>query len=105
MMKYDESRILDEIEKYIKSTYGEHYVGPDGVQIQDLLQSIGSAEEFCRGSVIKYIARWGKKKGRNRLDLLKAAHYIVLLMHFSAVSEKREELDIDDAAIEAKLYY
>ena len=31
-------------------------------------------------NAIKYLARYGKKNGKNRKDLLKAIHYIVLLM-------------------------
>lgn len=79
--KYNEDRILDEIYKYIQSTYGEHYAqDPKGIQVQDLLRSCGIDKEFCQGNAIKYIARYGKKNGRNRKDLLKAVHYIILLM-------------------------
>ena len=36
---------------------------------------------FCEGNVIKYISRWRMKNGRD--DLLKARHYIdILLKHF-----------------------
>ena len=86
-MKYDETEILKEIEDYIHSTYGEHYVGRDEFQIQDLLHSIDVAVPFCQGNAMKYLARFGKKKGRNRLDLLKAVHYTILLMHFSRDDE------------------
>ena len=82
-MKYNEVGSLMEIENYIRSTYGEHYVGKDEFQIQDLLHSIDIAVPFCQANAMKYLARYGKKKGFNRLDLLKAVHYIILLMHFS----------------------
>ncbi len=82
-MKYNEVTSLMEIENYIRSTYGEHYVGKDDFQIQDLLHSIDIAVPFCQANAMKYLARYGKKKGFNRLDLLKAVHYIILLMHFS----------------------
>ncbi len=82
-MKYNEVNSLMEIENYIRSTYGEHYVGKDDFQIQDLLHSIDIAVPFCQANAMKYLARYGKKKGFNRLDLLKAVHYIILLMHFS----------------------
>ena len=88
-MKYDEKESLKEIEDYIQSTYGEHYVGKNEFQIQDLLHSIDVAVPFCQGNAMKYLARFGKKKGFNRLDLLKAVHYIILLMHFTE-SEKNE---------------
>ena len=52
-MKYNEDKILKEIDEYIKSTYGEHY--------------------SCR---------YGKKNGHNRADLLKAVHYVILLLNY-----------------------
>ncbi len=82
-MKYNEKAILKEIENYIESTYGQHYVGKNEVQIQDLLHSIDIAVPFCQANAIKYLSRYGKKKGHNRLDLVKAVHYIILLLHFS----------------------
>ena len=82
-MKYNEKAILKEIENYIESTYGQHYVGKNEVQIQDLLHSIDIAVPFCQANAIKYLSRYGKKKGHNRLDLIKAVHYIILLLHFS----------------------
>jgi len=82
-MKYNERESLNDIEKYIESTYGQHYVGKDEFQIQDLLHSIDIAIPFCQASAMKYLARYGKKEGLNRKDLLKAAHYIILMMYFS----------------------
>ena len=40
-------------------------------------------------NAIKYLCRYGKKNGHNRKDLLKAIHYIVLLMS----SEDQEYAD------------
>jgi len=79
MFKYDEKKILKEIEEYIEKTYGEHYSSKD-IQIQDLFQSIGIASDFCRGNAMKYLARFGKKNGKNESDLFKAVHYIILLI-------------------------
>jgi len=80
-MKYNEDKILKEIGDYIKSTYGQHYATiKNGTQVQDLLRDVGIDKDFCQANAIKYIARFGKKNGRNRKDLLKAVHYIVLLM-------------------------
>ena len=53
-----------------------------GFQIQDLFEQIDIAEEFCRGAAIKYLIRFGKKSGKNNLDLLKCMHYIVLMYHY-----------------------
>jgi len=82
MMKYNEDKILKEIETYIKNTYGQHYAQVSkGTQVQDLLRSVGIDKDFCQANAIKYLCRFGKKDGRNRKDLLKAVHYIVLLMN------------------------
>jgi len=91
--KYDEKKNLNDVIEYIESTYNQHYVGDDdnGTQIQDLLNSIGVAEHFCQGNAMKYIARYGRKKGKNKLDLYKAIHYILLLMYFSETSEENHE--------------
>ena len=81
-MKYNEDKILKEIETYIKGTYGQHYAQVSkGTQVQDLLRSVGIDKDFCQANAIKYLCRFGKKDGRNRKDLLKAVHYIVLLMN------------------------
>ena len=80
-MRYNEDKILEEIGTYIKSTYGQHYAQVSkGTQVQDLLRDIGIDKDFCQANAIKYLCRYGKKSGKNRKDLLKAIHYIVLLM-------------------------
>ena len=81
-MKYNEKKIIQEVMNYIESTYTQHYsVGRDGkIQVQDLLRQLGIDKDFCQANAIKYLARYGKKNGRNRKDLLKAIHYIVLLL-------------------------
>jgi hypothetical protein len=81
---FNEGNILKEIEDYIQSTYGQHYVGlGDGkqTQVMDLLMANQpTGLEFSRGAVIKYATRFGKKSGNNRKDLLKAAHYIIFML-------------------------
>ena len=81
-MKYNEEKIFKELKDYIEGTYNQHYsVGKDGkIQVQDLLRQLGIDKDFCQANAIKYLARYGKKHGRNRKDLLKAMHYIILLM-------------------------
>ena len=97
-MKYNERETLKEIEEYIESTYGEHYVGKNHFQIQDLLHSIDIAAPFCQANAMKYLSRFGKKKGHNRLDLLKAIHYTILLMHFSecAITDNKDRNNNDE---------
>lgn len=87
--KYSEKETLKELDEYISSTYMGHYTtgsdpaGSNRVQTLDLIESIGDAEAFCRSNAIKYLSRFGKKNGRNKRDLLKALHYVVLLYHFA----------------------
>ena len=80
-MKYNEHKIIQEISDYITSTYGEHYsTTKDGFQVQDMLRQLDIDKDFCQANAIKYLCRYGKKNGKNRKDLLKAIHYIILLM-------------------------
>ena len=80
-MKYNEDKIIKEISDYISNTYTEHYsTTKDGFQVQDMLRHLGIDKDFCQANAIKYLCRYGKKDGKNRKDLLKAIHYVVLLM-------------------------
>ena len=78
--KYNESEYIHELIEYIDSTYGQHYVN-QGIQVVDVWQSMGSLNTTARDTAIKYLARYGKKNGKNRKDLLKALHYIILMMY------------------------
>ena len=89
-MKYNEDKIIKELTDYIKSTYTEHYSTTNaGFQVQDMLRHLGIDKDFCQANAIKYLARFGKKNGRNRKDLLKAIHYIILLL--SSETNKKED--------------
>lgn len=79
--KYKEDEIIKKIQEYVDSTYGQHYVGNGSVQTVDFWESLGSLETTARDTAIKYLARYGKKSGRNEKDLLKAIHYIMLMMY------------------------
>ena len=99
MMKYNEERIIEEISRYIKGTYGEHYsTTQDGFQVQDMLRHLNIDKDFCQANAIKYLCRYGKKAGKNRKDLLKAIHYIVLLM---SSEDEDNEISSDTGDIEA----
>ena len=78
--KYGEHAAIDELKKYIDGTYSEHYVGEDNIQAIDVWKSLGSLETSARDTAIKYLMRYGKKEGKNRKDLLKALHYIILML-------------------------
>ncbi len=98
-MKYREDEILDEIKEYIGGTYDQHYsTTEDGFQVMDMIKQLGIDKDFCQANAIKYLCRYGKKNGHNRKDLLKAIHYIVLLMS----SEDQEYVDqMEEDALKA----
>lgn len=84
VMKYKESEYVEQLLAYIRKTYSEHYNTPDNVQFMDVIM----ADEkdglgFLKHSVSKYALRYGKKDGYNRKDLMKAMHYLLLLMYKS----------------------
>jgi hypothetical protein len=78
--KYGEDKTIQLLKDYIDGTYGEHYVAKD-IQVVDVWQSLGSLETTARDTAIKYLSRYGKKDGKNTKDLLKAMHYIILMIH------------------------
>jgi hypothetical protein len=82
LFKYNEDTILAEVMEYIAETYSEHY-GDQKFQIQDIFEQMDIAEEFTRGAAMKYLFRFGKKEGKNKKDLLKCLHYVILLYHYS----------------------
>ena len=84
--KYNEEKILKDIEEYVVSTYHGHYCGDeDGyndIQTIDLMAAKGLAAPFCQANILKYGSRYGYKDGLNKRDLLKVIHYAMLLLHF-----------------------
>lgn len=85
---YKEDLTLEIVKKYLEGTYGEHYAS-DKTNLQpiDLIASIGDGEGFCKGNAIKYLARFGKKNGKSKSDILKAIHYCFLLYYFADLHE------------------
>ena len=89
-MKYGEDKIIKEIDSYLQSTYTQHYSTTDeGFQVQDILRHLDINKDFCQANAIKYLCRYGKKNGYNRNDLLKAVHYIILLMSEESNDENK----------------
>jgi hypothetical protein len=78
--KYNEAKYLRELADYLDGTYGEHYVAKE-IQVIDIWESLGTLDTTARDTAIKYLMRHGKKDGKNRKDLLKAMHYIILMMY------------------------
>ena len=87
--KFDEPRILDDIKRYIDSTYGQHYAS-GRIQTNEFIMShIESADAF-KLNVLKYVTRYGHKNGHNRDDIMKAIHYLIFMLcyHDRKVSEE-----------------
>jgi hypothetical protein len=108
MFKYHEETLLKEVESYLKSTYGQHYVnGVDSIQTFDFWRSLGSAETTSRDLAVKYLARYGKKDGKNRKDLLKALHFIFFMLYLHDEEFKTEfssvEINTSTATIQLLL--
>ena len=77
--KFNEDKILIKLQAYIDSTYEQHY-SADKIQATEFIIDSGHGEGFCIGNIIKYAKRYGKKQGRNELDLLKIVHYAIILL-------------------------
>ena len=78
--KFSEDKTLNELEKYIDSTYDMHY-SKSKFQATEFILDAGHGEGFCIGNVMKYAQRYGKKGGYNRADLLKVIHYGFLALY------------------------
>ena len=91
-MKYNEEQILKEVIKYIKSTYNQHYsTDGKGLQAMDIFRHLDTDKDFCHSNAIKYLIRYGKKQGKNEKDLIKAIHYIVLLISSERDTSKKHK--------------
>ena len=86
-MKYNEEINLQETLEYMETTYSQHYKGDGKVMLLDLFCAEGIAPDFFRASAMKYITRFGKKEGKNKKDLMKAIHFILLLWEVSLPQE------------------
>jgi hypothetical protein len=88
--KYNEDKILKQLEQYISGTYNQHYVDRTGGGTEQTLDKIkhNRREGFCAGNVTKYIDRYDTK-GTPRADLFKVLHYTILLInHLNLVENK-----------------
>lgn len=86
LWKYNEDKILKDIQDYVTSTYGSHYCGHEpahkDIQTIDLMAAKELASGFCQANIIKYGSRYGDKDGHSKRDLMKVIHYAMLLLHF-----------------------
>ena len=81
--KYEEDKGLKDLQEYVATTYEGHYTSDrsENIQTLDIIESVGDAKSFCRSNAIKYLTRYDKK-GQAKRDILKAAHYCLLLYYF-----------------------
>jgi len=80
--RYNEDKILKQLDEYIKGTYRQHYVDRTGGGTEQTLDKIkhNRREGFCAGNITKYIDRYDTK-GTPRADLFKVLHYTILLIN------------------------
>ncbi len=74
---------------YCRTDGSEHYQG--GIEPLDFLISQDWAEHYCKGNIIKYLAR--HERTGNIGDLRKAADYIHILAGLCLDDEEGEEED------------
>ena len=78
--KFNEPKLLQELSDYIDQTYGQHYA-QNKIQATEFIIDSGHGAGFCIGNAMKYLQRYGKKEGRNRIDLQKALHYVIMSVY------------------------
>ena len=88
--KYNENKALVELEKYINSTYDEHY-SKNKFQATEFIIDGGHGEGFCIGNIMKYAQRYGKKNGKDRSDLLKVINYGIIALHINDMENSENE--------------
>jgi hypothetical protein len=99
--QYNEDLYINDFINYVKSTYNQHYIltkpyitqeGMKSQQAWDVICASGHGLGKGIGDAIKYILRFGKKDGYNKIDLFKAMHYMILVMD----GLDRETIKIDN---------
>ena len=88
--KYNEDKTLDELSKYINSTYDEHY-SKNKFQATEIIIDPGHGEVLINGNIMKYAQRYGKKNGKSRSDLLKVIHYGMIALYINELESEKNE--------------
>ena len=84
--KFNEKEILKEIQKYVDSTYEQHYA-TGKIQSTEFILDTGHGLGFTIGNILKYAQRYGKKDGFNKKDLLKVIHYAIIALSIKGENE------------------
>lgn len=79
--KYCEDEIINDFRNYLRKTYTEHYKSNDDIECFDAWIALGESGPTFRNTALKYLWRYGNKDGVNKKDLLKAMHYVLMLMY------------------------
>jgi len=80
--KYAEDRMLSDLHDYLDNTYSEHYKTEDfQIECFDAWIALGDATPTFRNTALKYLWRYGKKKGNNKDDLMKTLHYTLMCLY------------------------
>lgn len=81
MYKFNEDKTLQEIKKYIDSTYESHYA-QNKFQSTEFIIDNGHGVGFCVGNIMKYAQRYGRKGTQEewKKDILKVIHYAIILL-------------------------
>ena len=85
--KFGENKTLEELKKYIDSTYDAHY-SKSKFQATEFIIDAGHGEGFCIGNILKYAQRYGKKNGKDKKDLLKVIHYAIIALHINNMENR-----------------
>ena len=88
--KFSEDKVQKELESYINNTYHQHY-NKNKFQATEFIIDGGHGEGFCIGNILKYAQRYGKKNGRDRIDLLKVLHYGIIALHVHNLNYEESE--------------
>lgn len=88
--KFNEYENLIALKEYVDSTYDAHYA-QNKFQATEFIADAGHGEGFALGNIIKYSARYGRKEGKNRADLLKVLHYALIALHVHDTEQEKEK--------------
>jgi len=80
--KFAEDKIISDFKAYIDKTYNQHYkTEEEAVECFDAWIALGDSMPTFRNTALKYLWRYGKKKGSNKDDLMKTLHYVLMCLY------------------------
>lgn len=91
--RYKEDKILEEVKEYIEKTYSQHYtLQGNRKQALDIFYDLDVTypKIYAYTNALKYIFRYGKKAGKNKNDLLKAIHCLILFYYYENYMENND---------------